>query len=200
MSRTSHRRPRGFTLVELLVVLGIIALLMALLTPAVMWGINAARRTRMGVEIAALADAIEKYKLSTGDYPPSFRDSNAVLRHIRMRYPKIAPSEFNAVFTPAGIVRPAMQLDEGEALVFWLSRTRNNPTYPFGLTGGSPSDGYKTYYEFDARRLVDSVVPSGVCQGHVLSVHRQPVVRRPDDHRRHHTGDGRLCRNRRERR
>jgi prepilin-type N-terminal cleavage/methylation domain-containing protein len=148
---------RAFTLVELLVVIGIIALLMALFTGAVMWAVNAARRTRMSVEISALQDAIEKYKTKVGDYPPNFRDASAVIRHIRTRYPKIAASEFTAVIdmttTPPSI-RPAMQLDEGESLVFWLAGTRNDPIYPFGLTGGQQS-AMQTYYEFDQRRLVD---------------------------------------------
>ena len=160
--------PRGFTLVELLVVIGIIALLMALFTGAVMWAVNAARRTRMGVEIAALQEAIEKYKTKTGDYPPNFRDYNAVVRHVRTRYPRIAPAEFNLLIQaawgpsysmtsppPAGTVP---RIDEGEALVAWLSRTRNDPVYPFGLATTTPG-AYQVYYEFDERRLVDGPDP-----------------------------------------
>src|SRR5262245_5004575 len=130
---------RAFTLVELLVVIGIIALLMALFTGAVMYGVNLHRRTRSRVGLAALNDATEKYKTKVGDYPPNFRDANAVIRHIRTRYPKISPLEFAAVIdmttTPPSI-RPGMQLDEGEALVFWLAGTRNDPVFPFGLRGG----------------------------------------------------------------
>ena len=160
MSRFRPASRPAFTLIELLVVLGIIALLIALLMPAVMYAVNVARRAQMGVEISALNDAIEKYKQKVGDYPPNFRDANALMRHIRMRYPKIAPSELNAVFDTSGavpVVRDAMQLDEGESLVFWLAGTRNDPRYPFGLT--VPATGtlppYQTYYEFDQRRLVD---------------------------------------------
>jgi prepilin-type N-terminal cleavage/methylation domain-containing protein len=160
MSR--HRHPRGFTLVELLVVIGIIAILMALLTPAVMWGINAGRRTRMGVEIAALNDAIEKYKSRVGDYPPNFRDYNAFIRHVRTRYPKINVASLNvlivnaygpgfSVTAPPG-VNDRPRVDEGESLVFWLALTRNDPQYPFNPTGTA---ALQTYYEFDQRRLVD---------------------------------------------
>jgi prepilin-type N-terminal cleavage/methylation domain-containing protein len=161
-------RRRAFTLVELLVVIGIIAILMALFMGAVMWGVNAARRARMSTEIAAIHEAIEKYKTKTGDYPPNFRDYNAVVRHIRTRFPRIAPAEFNALIAvawgpsysmtsppPAGAVP---LIDEGEALVAWLARTRNDPVYPFGLATTTPG-AYQTYYEFDERRLVDGPDP-----------------------------------------
>ena len=155
MSRSRPVHPRGFTLVEMLVVIGIIAMLMALFAGAIMWSVNAARRARMGIEVAALNEAIEKYKTKVGDYPPNFRDVNALIRHIRMRYPNIAPSEFAALFNANGTLRPEMQLDEGESLVFWLYCTRNDPQYPFGLTGGQNS-AMQTYYEFDQRRLVQA--------------------------------------------
>jgi type II secretion system protein G len=159
---TRRHVPRGFTLVELLVVLGIIALLMALLTPAVMWAVNAARRARMSTEIAALADAIEKYKTKVGDYPPNFRDYDAFIRHVRTRYPKISPANLNNMIAAAwgptyGVASPppagaVPRIDEGESLVMWLSRTRNDPVYPFGNT--STAD-FQVYYEFDARKLQD---------------------------------------------
>ena len=147
---------KGFTLVELLVVLGIIAMLMALAAGGAMWAVNAGRRTSMGIEIAQLHEGVEAYKNATGDYPPNFRDANALIRHIRRVYPRISPAEFNAVIdtsTSPPTVRPAMQLDEGEALMFWLIGTRNDPVYPFGLTGGSNSER-KNYFQVDDRRLV----------------------------------------------
>lgn len=165
MSRPRFGRPRGFTLVELLVVLGIIAMLMALLTPAVMWGVNAARRARQGTEIAALQDSIEKYKTAVGDYPPNFRDYNAFIRHVRTRYQKINPAHLNAF---VAVVWPGYDLsnpppataipmiDEGESLVFWLALTRNDPIYPFGPAPFGASGGnaeFKTFYEFDSKRI-----------------------------------------------
>jgi type II secretion system protein G len=167
MSRPHSRVHRGFTLVELLVVLGIIAMLVALLTPAVMWAINAARRARMSVEIAQLADAVEKYKQKVGDYPPNFRDYPAFIRHIRTRYPKIDMAHLNNFVgmvwrdnsnNPYSLTNPPPAgtiplVDEGEALVFWLYGTRNDPRFPFGFGGGLNSP-FQRYYEFDERRLV----------------------------------------------
>jgi prepilin-type N-terminal cleavage/methylation domain-containing protein len=65
-----NRRPRGFTLVEMLVVLGIIALLVGLLLPAVMAAVNASRRAQMALEISQLDQAVNAYKNQFGDFPP----------------------------------------------------------------------------------------------------------------------------------
>lgn len=163
MSRPRFVRPRGFTLVELLVVLGIIAMLIALLTPAVMWGVNAARRARQGTEVAALQEAIEKYKTAVGDYPPNFRDYNAFIRHVRARYQRISPASLNRMIQfaygssynvgnppPVGTIP---LIDEGESLVLWLALTRNDPVDPFNPTSNAE---LKVFYEFDQKRLISS--------------------------------------------
>jgi prepilin-type N-terminal cleavage/methylation domain-containing protein len=148
---------RGFTLVEMLVVLGIIAILVGLLMPAVMATVNRARITRMGTEIAQIKDAIEKYKTDKGDYPPNLRGNPAaVMRHIRRCYPKISPTELALLWDfSTGSVWPAMQLDEGESLVFWLAATRQSPQFPFGLSTGASGIERVKLYDFDERRLTD---------------------------------------------
>ena len=67
-SLARHRRG-GFTLVELLVVIGIVVLLVALLLPALTRSVQSARRTRVKVELSGIATALDAYKSDFGDYP-----------------------------------------------------------------------------------------------------------------------------------
>src|SRR5687768_8112607 len=71
LNSASPRRSRGFTLVEMLVVIAIIVILMALLIPVTMGVISRARNAAIAVEIRELKVALEKYKETHGDYPPS---------------------------------------------------------------------------------------------------------------------------------
>jgi hypothetical protein len=50
------------------------------------------------------------------------------------------------------------QIDAGEALVFWLARTRNDPRFPIPVTPAMAglNSPYQTFYEFDEKRLVDA--------------------------------------------
>jgi prepilin-type N-terminal cleavage/methylation domain-containing protein len=158
MSRPSSR---GFTLVEMLVVIGIIAILAALLVPAVNIAIRTARNAAIGVEINQLATAVESYKQDKGDYPPNFRRPDVVLRHIRKCYPKADPlyvSNFvqRACDRPTpGQTTPNYFIDEGEALVFWLSMTDNDPRYPFlsYFNPGGIAPAPKKYLDIDESRL-----------------------------------------------
>src|SRR5271166_4437333 len=65
------RGPRGFTMVELLVVILILAALIALLLPALNGALRTAKNAAVGGEINQLAQALASFKARYGDYPPS---------------------------------------------------------------------------------------------------------------------------------
>jgi len=65
------RGPRGFTMVELLAVILILAVLIALLLPALNGALKTARNAAVGGEIDQLAQALASFKAQYGDYPPS---------------------------------------------------------------------------------------------------------------------------------
>src|SRR5688500_15098992 len=71
MKHSAIARRSAFTLVEMLVVIGIVVVLVALLVPAGAIAIATARNATMSLEISQLAMAIETYKKEKGDYPPS---------------------------------------------------------------------------------------------------------------------------------
>lgn len=59
----------GFTLLELLVVLGIIALLAGIVGPQVMKHMAASKTKAARVQVEDLSAALDMYKLDTGKYP-----------------------------------------------------------------------------------------------------------------------------------
>jgi general secretion pathway protein G len=65
------RRDAGFTLVELLVVLGIIALLMTLVAPQVISYLSDARSETASIQLRNIESAMELYYLDVGKYPSS---------------------------------------------------------------------------------------------------------------------------------
>jgi len=62
-------RERGFTLMELLVVLAILGLLMSLVGPRVLNQLGGAKTKTAGIQIKDLEQTLEMYKLDVGRFP-----------------------------------------------------------------------------------------------------------------------------------
>ncbi len=65
------RGPRGFTLVELLVVIVILAVLIALLLPTINAAMRSAKNSAVSAEVSQMAQALAQFKSQYGVYPPS---------------------------------------------------------------------------------------------------------------------------------
>ena len=69
MSSSTRRGRGGFTLLELLVVLAIIATLAGVVAPGLFRNVGDAQRTAARTQIEMFALALESYRLDNGDYP-----------------------------------------------------------------------------------------------------------------------------------
>ena len=67
--RTNSRRRRGFTLVELLLVLTILAILAGIVIPRIAGRTEEARKTAAKVEITHLVEALSMFEVDNGSFP-----------------------------------------------------------------------------------------------------------------------------------
>ncbi len=77
--RDRLERERGFTLLELLVVLAILGLLIGLVAPAVMRQFGAAKEKIAQQSVERLATVLDMYKLDAGSYPTTEQGLQALI-------------------------------------------------------------------------------------------------------------------------
>ena len=77
-------RPRGFTLIELMVVLAIIGGLLSLAAPRYFKHIDRAKETVLKSDLASMRDALDKFFADTGRYPANLEElvSSRYLRKV----------------------------------------------------------------------------------------------------------------------
>jgi len=66
-----RRHPRGFTLIELMVVLTVVALLLSLAVPRYFNSVHRSKESVLRANLVTTRDAIDKYYGDTGRYPDS---------------------------------------------------------------------------------------------------------------------------------
>lgn len=146
-SRMDHG---GFTLVELLVVMTIIAAIAGLTIPAIAAVMKRARQASMTAELSLIEQGVSSYNTKYKDYPPDFSNWNIVRDHYLKIFPDIADSELTLLFrlcddfadndpnqltTTANVFVPA-QMNRAEALVWSLGGFSSDPQFPFTGEGG----------------------------------------------------------------
>ena len=79
-TQNSSRRTRGFTLIEIMVVILIIGVLAALIVPKVMSRPDEARITAAKQDIATITQALNLYRLDNGRYPTTEQGLMALVK------------------------------------------------------------------------------------------------------------------------
>ncbi len=77
---TLRRRDRGFTLIELMVVIVILGILAGLVLPRFMGRTEEAKRTKARLQIENLESALKLYKLDNGAYPSTEQGLDALVK------------------------------------------------------------------------------------------------------------------------
>jgi len=154
-----RRKPRAFTLVEMLTVIIIIGILASLMLVAFGAARNRTRIATIKVEISELAMVFERYRQEHGEYPPDFSgvaDSDtspggirevarqAVLRHLRKRFPRYR------------LIGTVDQQWQAFALDVWnATRPVSAPAFPSGDPGMPTATDRGLYVtEFDPRAAI----------------------------------------------
>lgn len=118
MARPFARRRAGFTLLELLTVTGIIAVLTALLFPAVEQARESARATQCRNNLKQIGLALHEYHDAHNAFPPGGMIANELSWHVLV-LPQLGQGPLHAAFN----------FDKGQ----YFSSTVNNKNNPHGL-------------------------------------------------------------------
>jgi len=105
-AHTAHSRTRGFTLVELMVVAGIVAILVAIAVPSYAYFMKQSRRADVEATLLDIAQREQQYLLDQRTYAPSVAVLNIAIQPDVSLYYTIQICQTTAPCNPPGGVPP----------------------------------------------------------------------------------------------
>lgn len=117
--RSCHAQPRGFTLLEVLVVIVVIAVLASLVAPNLFRNVDDARVAAAKAQIESLVTALDTYRLDNGRYPSTAQG----LAALRERPTIDPPANWREPY-----LRKAVPDDPWGRPYVYVSPGRENPT------------------------------------------------------------------------
>jgi hypothetical protein len=138
------RRVRGWTLVELIIVIMSTLILGVFVWKAASTTLSWANNSRMSIEVSQMSQAVENFSSHFGEYPPDFSDQMAVWKFMKAHFPQCPREKYPsfACHSPAS------------ALFFWLGGPNGNG---FSNNPANPFDNCKRrigpFFRFDRTRI-----------------------------------------------
>ena len=136
-----HNWTRGFTLIEIMVVVFILGLLVTLVVPKVIGRTDEARRTKASADLKAIEEALHLYKLDNGFYPTTEQGLSALVRKPESG---LIPHNWN----PEGYLEKAPADPWGNPYVY-LSDGERYALKSYGADGEEGGEG--KYADLDSR-------------------------------------------------
>lgn len=130
-----HSRQRGFTLIEIMVVMVILGLLVAVVAPNIMGRSDQAKVTIARTQISNIANALDLYRLDNGHYPSTQQGLEALSQR-----PTGTPEPRN--WNPDGYLKNVPE-DPWGSQYQYVSPGSNGPydLYSLGADGQEGGDG-----------------------------------------------------------
>jgi len=163
MMRMNRTQRSAFTLVELMMVITIIALLAALLLPAIAKVRNYVQRGAASSEINQLAAACTKFHSDWGFYPPSTFTIPTNINQpgfamLKLKYPRWNPATdaTGTIIEPSILPGAGTVLNGNQSLVYFLGGPDGTGWANDGPTAPSPTanNPMGAYFNFESSRLV----------------------------------------------